>query len=242
MFEGLKSIAAVAVTSLSGIFGAAGPADTVHVPAGPAQLGGPGYSSMVGPAEFNLNGYRIDRFEVSNARYSAFIKATGHSEPAFADDAEFNKPDQPVTGVTWNDASSFCKWAGGRLPTEVEWEKAARGTDGRKYPWGNEEALSFAYLEGEVPASIGSHPKDISPYGAYDMAGNVSEWVDDFRIAGNVCVPGILQPADNRLQMRSYLRGNNFQGLPHMTKVHHRLWDYSDTVSEFFGFRCVYPE
>ena len=242
MLDALKSLAVVAVGSLAGWFGPERPADAVHIPAGPALLGGAGYSSMAGPARFNLKGFYIDRFEVSNARYKAFTKVTGHSEPAFFDDPEFNRPDQPVTGVSRDDAESFCKWAGGRLPTEIEWEKAARGTDGRKYPWGNAERLDFAYLKGEAPAAIGSHPGDISPYGVMDMAGNVSEWVSDFRVAGNVCVPGFVQPADSRLQMRGYLRGNNFQGLPHMTRLHHRLWDYSDTVSEFFGFRCVYPE
>lgn len=238
MFESLTSIAFAAITALSG---AGDQTDKVLVPAGAAMLGGPGHSSMVGPAKFILPDFNIDKYEVSNTRYKAFTKGTQRAAPLFDDDPDFNKPDQPVTGVSWNDAHAFCAWAGGRLPSEEEWEKAARGPDGRIYPWGNQDTISNAYLKGESPAAIGSHPKDVSPYGVFDMAGNVSEWVSDFRIAGNVCVPGLVQPADDTLQMRAFLRGNNFQGLPHMTRVHHRLWDYSDTVAEFFGFRCVYP-
>ncbi len=242
MFEGVKTLAMAAVTAASGFFSPAVDLDTVLVPAGTAVLGGAGHSSMSGPAKFNLPAYRIDRYEVSNARYREFIKATGRDLPVFADIPELSKPEQPVTGVSWDDANAYCRWAGGRLPSEEEWEKAARGDDGRVYPWGNEEKLSNAYLKGEIPAAIGSHRLDVSPYGVYDMAGNVSEWVSDFRIAGNVCLPGLTLPDTANLQMRAYLRGNNFEGLPHMTRLHHRLWDYSDTVSEFFGFRCVYPE
>ncbi|MGI9382354.1 MAG: formylglycine-generating enzyme family protein [Methyloligellaceae bacterium] len=226
----------------AGVGGASSTEDMVWIPAGPAVLGGIGHSSMPGPARFDPPGYWIDRFEVTNARYLKFIKATGHQPPAFHDDPAFNRPDQPVTGVTWDDANAFCHWAGGRLPNEIEWEKAARGVDRRLYPWGNEPDLSRAGLTGEIPLPVTATPGDVSPYGVRGMAGNVSEWVEDLRLAGNSCrrVHAGNGPA-RALQLRAYLRGNSFSGLPHMTKVHHRLWDYTDTVSEFFGFRCVRP-
>ena len=81
-----------------------------------------------------LDGYYLDKYEVSNKQYGDFMKATDHPAPAYWDDHRRNKPQQPVSGVNWNDANSFCSWANKRLPTEAEWEKAARGPDGYKYP------------------------------------------------------------------------------------------------------------
>jgi formylglycine-generating enzyme required for sulfatase activity len=139
----------------------------------------------------------IDKYEVTNAEYKEFVDATGHPVPYVqADWAErFNwglinytfpagRENHPVVLVSWNDALAYCEWRGKRLPTEAEWEKAARGTDGRRYPWGNE------WFSGDAPmtnilgvrddtAQVGTYPQDTSPYGAMDLAGNAAEWVSD---------------------------------------------------------------
>ncbi|RMF89553.1 MAG: formylglycine-generating enzyme family protein, partial [Nitrospinota bacterium] len=85
-----------------------------------------------------LDAFYIDKYEVTNRLYQRFVEATGHRKPEYWGDSDLNGPEQPVVGVSWYDAKAYCEWAGKRLPTEAEWEKAARGTDGRTYPWGNE--------------------------------------------------------------------------------------------------------
>ncbi len=132
-----------------------------------------------------LDAFYIDKYEVTNAQYKRFMEATGHNAPSYWGDENYNQPNLPVTGVSWHDAVAYAKWAKKRLPTEAEWEKAARGTDGREYPWGNEWVDSRCNTKISddgygVLAPVGSFPGDISPYGVIDMAGNVSEWVHDW--------------------------------------------------------------
>ncbi len=182
--------AALALFLLAAPALAAQEAGRVAVPAGPALLGAddPVLFSMPGPRPHDLPGFAIDTHEVTNAAYARFVAATGHAPPEFADDDALNAPDQPVTGVTWDDASAYCAWAGGRLPTEAEWEKAARGTSGQAYAWGASYDPDAAHLSGDLPVPVASYPADRSPFGALDMGGNVSEWVADTRIArGGIC-------------------------------------------------------
>ena len=136
-----------------------------------------------------LDAYYIDKYEVSNAdykRFSSMLKRPLPKIPVFEDDVNLLKGDtQPVVGVTWRDAVAYCQWAGNRLPTEAEWEKAARGQDGDRWPWGDSFNALHANGRGEedgyqYSAPIGSFERGRSPYGLYDMAGNVSEWVSDW--------------------------------------------------------------
>jgi formylglycine-generating enzyme required for sulfatase activity len=136
-----------------------------------------------------LDAFSIDKTEVSNALYKACEdqgactppqESNSNTQASYYGNPTFD--DYPVIYVTWDQASTYCEWRGARLPTEAEWEKAARGTDGRSYPWGekiDETFANFNYSVGDTTA-VGSYEDGKSPYGAYDMAGNVWEWVADW--------------------------------------------------------------
>jgi formylglycine-generating enzyme required for sulfatase activity len=135
-----------------------------------------------------LDGFWIDRTEVTNAQYALCVKDGGCRQSRLANDPSCNGDDFPVAGIPWQDAANYCAWAGGRLPTEAEWEYAARGAEGHVYPWGNMfdcaggnfgddfTACDDGYVN---TAPVGSFPEGVSWCGALDMAGNVWEWVSD---------------------------------------------------------------
>lgn len=138
-----------------------------------------------------LEAFLLDKYEVTNAQYLKFIVATGHKEPfnVYGTGSLFDMKDIgnfPVVQVTWHDAADYCQWVGKRLPTEAEWEKAARGTDGRPYPWGDgapsPSHVNFNrdWVELGTLLPVGSLPDGASPYGAHDMSGNAREWVQDW--------------------------------------------------------------
>ncbi len=154
----------------------------VFVPAGSFTMG-----SGAKPFILTLDAFWIDRTEVTNAMYALCVNAgackpvrnsSSNTRPNYYGNAEFDN--YPVIYVYWKDAKAYCEWAGRRFPTEAEWEKAARGTDGRTYPWGNASPdstlLNFNQIINDTTA-VGSYPSGASPYGALDMAGNVWEWV-----------------------------------------------------------------
>lgn len=134
-----------------------------------------------------VDAFYIDKFEVTNRQYQQFLSETGYEPIHYLDYEPYNTPDFPAAVLAWEDAVAYAEWAGKRLPTEAEWEKAARGTDGRLWPWGNEwdgsklsgndgTGLKDGYRE---TAPVGQFPQGASPYGAHDMAGNLWEWVSD---------------------------------------------------------------
>lgn len=170
--------------------------EMVLIPAGEVQLGTDNKTDLTFGTEADTRtvfvaAFYIDKYEVTNRQYAKFLSETGHRTPKFWEDPRLNAPDQPVVGVNWEDAEAYAAWAGKRLPTAIEWEKAARGTDGRLYPWGHDydptrgnfddggsmDGSTDGYAMASAP--VGSFTSGISPYGLHDMAGNVWEWVSD---------------------------------------------------------------
>jgi eukaryotic-like serine/threonine-protein kinase len=164
-------------------------ADRVSVPAGLFVRGATAAIDERPVEKKYVRAYRIDRTEVTRRMYARCVGA-GRCQPPPGIDLAVDDT-LPVTNVSWHDARAFCAFAGGRLPTENEWEKAARGTDGREYPWGPEldcGRANWGNFEGEGPCggknpghpvAVGQYPSGASPYGALDMAGNVWEWVEN---------------------------------------------------------------
>lgn len=141
--------------------------------------------------QVELDAYYIGKYEVSNSQYKKFLDMTGYKEPKYWKYPKFRRPNQPVIGVTWNDASAYCDWlsqqtgAKYRLPTEAEWERAAAGKFGYIYPWGNnfdKSRLNFDSNMGR-PTSVAGYPFGATGSGIMNMAGNVSEWVSDWYAA-----------------------------------------------------------
>ena len=158
--------------------------EMIFVPAGPFLMGSKESDSNADENEtpqhkISLDAFYIDKFEVTNKQYVDFIQKTSYiSKGDWQSGYSLKREEHPVTNITWDDAAAFCKWAGKRLPTEAEWEKAARGTDGRKYPWGNTWDEKRANLFGVLGTTspVGSYSQGAGPYGALQMAGNVWEW------------------------------------------------------------------
>jgi len=192
-----------------------------------------------------LDAFYIDKYEVTNAQYKQFMDATGHEAPAYWDDERFNQPNQPVVGVIWHDAVAYAKWAGKRIPTEAEWEKAARGTDGRIYPWGNEwdnsKCNSDVGNDGyQYTAPVGSFLAGASPYGVMDMAGNVWEWVAD-RYGDNYYSQSPQQnPKGPDSGSMRVLRGGSWVStLQTPLRCAVRLGNFPGPRGNLFGFRCA---
>ena len=236
--------------------------------------------------EVYLDAYWIDRTEVTNAMFARFVAQTGFQTQAertgwsrvyFPENDKFEKiagadwrhpegPESSITGldnypvvnVSWHDAWAYCLWANRRLPTEAEWEKAARGTDERLFPWGNAlpDGTRLNYADRRFSdkfgdqsqddgyaraAPVGSYPAGASPYGALDMAGNVWEWTMDWHMDDYYAH----SPHDNPIQeietLARVVRGGSWSTPANVVRVVNRNWDAQESARSILGFRCVLP-
>jgi len=212
-------------------------AQMVLIPAGDYQRGDAfGELRRGRPVEtVYVDAFYIDVYEVTNAQYKKFMDATGYDAPLYWDNPRFSAPDQPVVGIRWHDAQAYCKWAGKRLPKEVEWEKAARGgLVGKRYPWGDDLTRDDAnyYKTGvrdiwRYTSPVGSFAPN--GYGLYDMAGNVWEWCADVH-------------RNKRARIRrefSPLRGGSWFNLSELLCVANGFVQYPSLTSNDYGFRCA---
>ena len=203
--------------------------------------------------EVTLNGFWIDQTEVTNAQYARCVAAGDCEESTYADDPNLNGPDQPAVGIDWYNAEAYCAWAGGRLPTEAEWEFAARGPDGWVFPWGDafdQTRLNFCdvnctgdwkvdtFDDGHPKtAPVGSYPRGASWCGALDMAGNAWEWVEDW--FAPYPSAETLNPANPASGEAKVLRGGSWFDLPHDVRSTSRGKFRPDFGLSIVGCRCA---
>jgi formylglycine-generating enzyme required for sulfatase activity len=219
------------------------PASLVVVPAGWFVMGqDEGHRSNQPQRQVYLDSFAIDRTEVTQAAFAKFVTETGYRTAGWHEAELEGHADEPAVGVIWREADAYCRWAGQRLPTEAEWEKAARGTDGRRYPWGNTWDPAYANTAesqhgGVLP--VGSFPAGASPYGALDMAGNAAEWVADYfdfdyyTHAPDHNPPGPTQVLDHSL------RGGSWASPSQQARTYFRDSSHSVQPNPRLGFRCA---
>jgi serine/threonine-protein kinase len=225
----------------------------VFVPAGEFTMGSDVSSDAYPIHQVYLDAFWIDQTEVTNAMYAKCVSDGGcepplssssYSRNSYFGNSEFD--DYPVIHVTWNQAKAYCEWAGRRLPTEAQWEKAARGTDGRTYPWGEEISCNNAnyydyyserYCVGDT-SKVHSYESGKSPYGAYDMAGNVWEWVSSLHMD----YPYAADDGRENLSASGWrvLRGGAWNSIDYEVSSADRGWNVANTDrSSKIGFRCA---
>ncbi len=201
-----------------------------------------------------LDAYEIDCYEVTNAQYWEFLdyikRTNDHSKchkdepsgkdhtPKFWDNEYYSMPDYPVVRIDWFDAYAYATWAGKRLPTEAEWEKAARGPDGRKFPWGNEWDPARCNLTGE-PKPVGSIESGKSIYGCYDMAGSVYEWCADWYHDFYYKESPSKNPKGPGEGLRRVIRSGSRFSQPFQVRTDTRKSERPDLYNQALGFRCV---
>ena len=225
----------------------------VRIPAGGYCMGSESGTPPERPAHrVSLGSFYIAQHPVTNAQYRQFVLDTGHRAPYLDDarverenwDQERNLPpagreDHPVVLVSWHDARAYCAWAGGRLPTEAEWESAARGGLADKpYPWGdgiNRELANYDNRAGTTP--VGSYPSN--PYGLYDMAGNVWEWVADWYDPHYYAVSPTEDPQGPATGTVKVLRGGAWLLFPEFCRVSYRFRNNPNFRFNLIGFRLA---
>jgi formylglycine-generating enzyme required for sulfatase activity len=222
----------------------------MYVPAGESRMGSANTEQDAQRDEqpqhmVYLDAFWIDRTEVTNAMYAKCVKAGACQAPWNSSSDTIGDPrfdNYPVAGMTWQRAKVYCEWAGRRLPTEAEWEKAARGTDGRVYPWGNmppdPQRLNYnANLGGTT--EVGSYPAGASPYGALDMAGNLWEWVADWYDNDYYASSPPSNPPGPPPQAYHSCRGGSWNNTAPFVRAAYRGNDDPGKCDGLVGIRCA---
>ncbi len=260
----LRASGLMLLTALITLAGCASPPpDMVRVPAGEFTMGSnevdreakaiqygsrkPWFANEHPERKLNLKEFYIDRTEATNRQYKEFVDSQGHRPPANWPNGAFpqNIADHPVVFVNYHDAEAYCKWKGRRLPAEAEWEKAARGADGRRFPWGNDFDLKKVNTLGEYGGTtpVGMFQDGKSPYGALDMAGNAQEWTSDWYLP----YPGNdFKDADYGEKFK-VVRGGSWGGMGHYSlqvyvRTSFRNIAPPEGVYNDVGFRCAWSK
>lgn len=221
------------------------------IPAGEFTMGSDERLPDEGPAhQVTLGDYWLDRYEVTNLQYRQFIDATGRKSPRHYENRTYpdGLADHPVVYVSWYDAKEYCEWAGKRLPTAQEWEKGARGSDARIYPWGDKFDITRANMpqrwktikQDGSTSPVGAFKGGISPFGLYDMSGNVWEWTSSWYQA----YPGNNKPTENYGETYKTLKGGSwwscsFYKCGASAPAFNRSFFLRTTRNKSFGFRCA---
>jgi formylglycine-generating enzyme required for sulfatase activity len=201
-----------------------------------------------------LDAFYIDKYEVTNSLYAACVdkgvcepqvSLDSYTRSSYYGDSQFD--DYPVISVDWHMANTYCEWRGAHLPTEAQWEKAARGTDARTYPWGEGIDCNKANYQPCIgdTAPVGSYESGVSPYGLYDMAGNVMEWVADWYSETYYQMSPVSNPLgpDSGSDPNRVLRGGSWISTENMVRAASRHWPWNAFGASFAnietGFRCA---
>jgi len=223
----------------------------VEISEGPFAMGSDGTQALDDERPTHqvwMPAFFMDLYEVTTAQYAAFLAATGRPAPWLWETVKLSQHrDRPVIGVDWYDAEAYCRWRGKRLPTEAEWEKAARGTDGRLYPWGthvpNKDVANFAlgarFSYSQVLMPVQAYDAGRSPYGLFNMAGNVNEWVQDWYAANYYEGSPEHNPQGPEQGQFKVLRGGSWSDLPKYLLTYGRFKLPPETKNSYTGVRCA---
>jgi formylglycine-generating enzyme required for sulfatase activity len=228
-------------------------APMVLVPGGAFTMGSP--EGVGEPDEHpqhivHLDNFYIDQYELTVEQYQRFMKVTNREAPDYWEHVELSRDaKKPVVAIDWQDAHDYCEWAGKRLPTEAEWEKASRGTDKRTYPWGefvpNSSMANFGENSREEKVyehqlkEVGSYERGKSPYEVYDMAGNVWEWVQDWYGENYYQISPRENPPGPPMGEFKVLRGGSWDFVPKVLRTAYRFRFDPTARLASFGFRCA---
>ncbi|MCK6547500.1 formylglycine-generating enzyme family protein [Myxococcota bacterium] len=219
--------------------------EMISIPAGVFTMGDRnGEPDEYPERQVTISAFRIDKTEVTNGAYKLCVQARACDPAAYLDDPKLGLDDHPVLGVAWDDAVAFCRWVKKRLPTEAEWEYAAKGGDLRKWPWeGGFKAKLANTREGDgesLTTPVGTFPEGASPFGVLDLAGNAAEWVADYfdpTIYRTVADPRDPKGPDSGRER--VVRGGSYLDASYLVRVSARRAKLPTDLDNSIGFRCA---